>query len=277
MRPLPVLLLSLCLLGAGGCLGIRDKYESEPWTARQWHDALAENQLRLLKEDQRKRSVVPSVFRESAEALKDQIERIYNYITGNTPFNAAKELLEPARADSRREAIAYFADRPYGREKPYTDYFIEMARTDPNHTVRAMAIRALNRARVAEAVPHFIAALEDEQPLVRLEAAKALANIPDRSAIAALTRHLQPTYEVIVQNQRVEREETVDVRIACADALRNFPEPATAQALVRMLRDPSFSVAWQARRSLMLMTGQDHRYDPAAWLGYLSTAEKPFI
>jgi HEAT repeat protein len=98
---------------------------------------------------------------------------------------------------------------------------------------------------------------------VRLEAAKALANVPDERAIAPLIKRLD------------NAEESVDVRIAAADALRNFRTPLAAQALVRVLRDRDFAVSWQARKGLKLMTGRDYRYDQAAWLTYLSE-EAPF-
>jgi hypothetical protein len=36
------------------------------------------------------------------------------------------------------------------------------------------------------------------------------------------------------------------------------------------LQDPEFSVAWQARQSLEMLTAQDFRYDQKAWLSYLA-------
>ena len=276
MRAFHSLLLAGCLLFTAGCLNARDKDEKEPWTAADWKDASREDAQRLLSEDQRTTSAVPGAFKKTTDAIADQLERLYNYITGDTPFKAAKDLLDPSYPDRRRKAIIYLADHAYGRQDPYVAYIIEMARTDSDYLVRAMAIRALNRARARAAVPVFVAAMEDQQEFVRLEAAKALANIPDPSAVAALTRHLQPTYEVAVAERRENREESNDVRVACADALRSFKDITTAQSLVRALRDQSFGVSWQARRSLMLMTGKDYRYDQAAWLTYLSGAEKPF-
>jgi hypothetical protein len=66
-----------------------------------------------------------------------------------------------------------------------------------------------------------------------------------------------------------------DVRIACADGLRNFLTTSVAQALIRALDERDFSVAWQAHRSLWLMSGQDFGYNQAAWLNYLTTTQKP--
>jgi hypothetical protein len=36
------------------------------------------------------------------------------------------------------------------------------------------------------------------------------------------------------------------------------------------VNDRDFSVAWQARRSLVYMTNKDFRYDEGGWLGYFS-------
>jgi hypothetical protein len=267
-------LLAGCLLLTAGCLNVRDKEEKEPFTAADWKEATRDDARRMLSEDQL--AGPPGVLKKVGNAIGDQIERIYNYITGDTPFKAAKDLLDPSYPDRRRQAVVYFSDRVYGRQEPYVKYYMELARTDNDHLVRAMAIRALNRARARGALTVFVAAMEDQHELVRLEAAKALANVPDPSATAALTRHLQPTFEVVSREGREDREESTDVRVACADALRSFKDITTAQSLVRALRDQSFGVSWQARRSLMLMTGKDYRFDQAAWLTYLSGTEKPF-
>jgi hypothetical protein len=64
----------------------------------------------------------------------------------------------------------------------------------------------------------------------------------------------------------------MDVRIACAEALRNFHTSESMNALASVLDDQSFGVAWQARQSLELLTGQDFRYDTRSWLNYISSA-----
>lgn len=142
--------------------------------------------------------------------------------------------------------------------------------------MRAAAVRALNRSRDRDAIPVYIRALEDKSELVRLEAAKALANIPDDRAIAPLMQHLEGRLEVRVGDRTEMQQENRDVRIACADALRNFRRLDVAQALIRVLQDQDFGVAWQARQSLNLITGRDFRYSQTAWLGYVTGPDKPF-
>jgi len=66
------------------------------------------------------------------------------------------------------------------------------------------------------------------------------------------------------------------VRVACADALRNFPNKDVARTLVDALREREFEVSWQARKSLILMTGHDYKYDQAKWREFLAGTDNPF-
>ena len=73
-----------------------------------------------------------------------------------------------------------------------------------------------------------------------------------------------------------QQQESRDVRVACADALRNFPTKDVARALTDALRDRQFETAWQARKSLVLMTGHDNQYDQAKWRDYFAKTDRPF-
>ncbi|MFI5380671.1 MAG: HEAT repeat domain-containing protein [Tepidisphaerales bacterium] len=236
----------------------------EPFNGQVWKQALAIDAERAKSETQREEAGGWSVTDKLNQGLWESFVRIYYWITNDSPFNAAKELLNPAYPDKRRQAVMYLSKRPWGREKPYTDFYVEMVKSDDEHLVRSIALRALNRARVADQTALYIKALDDKHELVRLEAAKALANMPDPKAMEPLIKHLQNT------------EENIDVRIACADALRHYKKGQSAQALVSLLRDRSFGLSWQARWTLKLMTGKDYAWDQAAWLQHLTKAEKPF-
>ena len=109
----------------------------------------------------------------------------------------------------------------------------------------------------------MIGALEDESPLVRLEAAKGLANMPNKNAASLLLK--------VFTNPKEEP----DVRIAAADALRYDRTLEVARALVDTLQAPDFGIAWQSRQSLRAMTGQDLRYNQSAWLELLSGSQSP--
>jgi hypothetical protein len=223
-----------------------------------------------------------------------------------TPARYAHDMESPESPDLQREAIFKLAAYSWGQKPPYTQRYSQIAE-DPavDYTVWSAAVRALNRARDHSATPIFIRLLDyplgrpqptrletedwmhrsaDErelaqrnqevegayryqtgtQSLVRLEAAKALANIPDEKAINTITDHLL-------------HDQSKDVRIACADALRNYHTLETARVLVNALTDPDFSVAWQARVSLIVMTGQDFRYDHDQWLNYFGHSRSPFV
>ncbi len=186
----------------------------------------------------------------------------WDRLRDDTPAHAARKILDINSADNRREGILRETDWDFGRREPYTHLYRNTATIDTDYSVRAAALRALNRSRDANAVPQFLTGLKDGETLVRLEAAKGLANVPDERALHDLIVHMQSDLNV-------------DVRIACADALRNFKRAETARVLVQELTDSEFSVAWQARQSLRLMTGYDYRYDQAQWLNFLASGFKP--
>jgi len=239
----PILLALASLWILTGCGAHR--YHEEPWTDKAWKQAQADNQQRLLIEDERKKPVsLLGPIDKLTATIGDVTVTIYNYITGNTPFNAAKNLLDPAYPDHRREAVVYLS----------------------------------NRSRRKQVIDLYVRALDDENDGIRLEAAKSLANMPDPSAMTPLINHLQERAGVRVSaSDKMEtRDENPDVRIACADALRNFRKIEAANALVRVLRDRNFGVSYQARESLKLITGKDFRYNQTAWLDYLSSQPAGF-
>ena len=192
-----------------------------------------------------------SVFIEYPSRFVDLFRR-------DTPSASAVALEDPKLADRRRTAIVALADRRFGKAPPYTTRYAQMAQFDNDPSGRATAIRALNRSRDGTAVGVFIGGLADESPAVRLEAAKALSNIPDAAAAPALLK--------LFQNPA----EPLDNRVAAADALRQYRSLENARALVNVLADRDFALSWQARQSLRTMTGEDKRYDQSAWLSVLT-------
>jgi hypothetical protein len=73
----------------------------------------------------------------------------------------------------------------------------------------------------------------------------------------------------------IDATESRDVRIAATDAVKYYKTVEVARALSGLVTDRDFSVAWQARRSLVYMTGRDFGYDEGAWLGYFAGPGKP--
>ena len=190
--------------------------------------------------------------------------RLGSTLSGHTPRKAAGNMEDPYFPDERREGINELVKKDFGRRPPYTERYAQIAKADNDWLVRATAIRALNRSRDRTATPIFIAALDDKNEQVRLEGAKALIHLPDDKAVTPLVRVVQ------------DGNEYKDVRIAAAEALQHYRNLEAARALANSLSSRDFGIAWQSRQTLILLTGQDLRYDEAAWLAYLTGPEKPF-
>jgi hypothetical protein len=185
-------------------------------------------------------------------------------VTGKTPIADVKKMEDKDNPDARRQGITALASKSWGQVEPYTKRYRQIAQSDADPTVRAAAVRALNASRDRAAVPVFIAALLDNSPAVRLQAAKALSNVPDPSAADGLSR--------TVGNQTEQK----DVRIAAAEALRHYRTIGVARVLAGTLAGKDFGVAWQSRWSLRILTGKDYKYDERAWLEYFTGPGKPF-
>lgn len=191
------------------------------------------------------------------------LRRVTSLVTGRTALRDVRMMENASSPDERRQGIHSLSSREFGQREPYTRRYRQIAQADPDYLVRAAAIRALNRSRDRAAVPVFIAALTDQAEMVRLQAAKALSNVPDQSAAEPLAR--------VLGNQG----ETKDVRIAAAEALRHYRNITVARVLAGTMAQRDFGIAWQSRWSLRVLTGRDYRYDERAWLEYLTGPDKP--
>lgn len=170
----------------------------------------------------------------------------------------AANKLRSEQPGERRAGLAELASRSYFREQPYLDLYIVLARYDADPIVRASALRVLNRTRAPEARSVFAEALGDASPRVLVEACKGLSNNPS------------PAAEERLRVLLADDTQPAAVRIAAADALRHYPGIESRRALVAVLLDRDFGVAWQSRRSLVMGTGRDFRYEQAAWLESLA-------
>jgi hypothetical protein len=195
-------------------------------------------------------------------SIGTSISRLFKGASGDTPAKYA-QMMESPSADARREGIGGLMDLDFAHKPPYTTRYAQIAQADSDPLVRATALRALSRSRDKSATDLFVKALGDPNKQVRLEGVKALINVPDKNAI-------QPLLKLLTRP-----EEDKDIRIAAADALRHYKTLEVARALVQMLSDRDFGIAYQSRRSLKALTGKDLRYDETAWLNYLTGPEKP--
>ena len=191
-------------------------------------------------------------FGQLGQALSDGFARI----DGSPPgyLTAAQTLARPdATPDALRRAMFDLARRDFGRKPPYTEAYAKFAVGNKDPLVRASAVRALNLSRDAASGPVLVGRLADPSPLVRLEAAKALGNVPTKDAGAPLLALAE------------DKQQPADVRLAAVDALRRYDTTPVKEALARVLEADDFSLAWQARRSLVTLTQKDCGYDVDAW------------
>jgi hypothetical protein len=188
--------------------------------------------------------------------LADQISGV--------PSRYGHQLGDKENPDTRREGIMGLVARPWGETPLYTQAYAAICGDNSQDPlVRATALRALNRSRVSQYTPLYLTQLTDPSPLVRLEACKALNRMPDVNAIPQLLKMIG------------RQEEEKDVRIAATEALRHYKKLEVARALVGLLNERDFGIAWQARRGLHDITHKNFGYDEAAWLNYLTGPDKP--
>jgi hypothetical protein len=195
--------------------------------------------------------------------LTGRAAQFFRTLVGDAPIRDVRMMENQNSADQRRKGIYKLVRRDFAQRGPYTQRYQQIAKSDPDPTVRAAAIRALNASRDKSAVPVFIAALTDKSEPVRLQAAKALSNIPDPTAADPLSR--------VLGNQAESR----DVRIAASEALRHYRNADVARVLTGTLSGRDFSLAWQSRWSLKILTGRDLGYDERKWLDYVTGPNKP--
>jgi uncharacterized protein YceK len=245
----------------GGCSSISDSTAPGPVDRSLYQDAILQNQQRLAGEDVR---IVP-LYKTPLKAVGLGLDALFcepfvhffDYLAHDTAAYAARKMADKSSPDNQREGMLRLTDFEFARHGIYPQEYATEAQNGGDYTVRAAGLRALNRCRARGHTLLFEEAMTDGQDLIRLEAAEALGNIPDPEAIGTLVVHLGNV------------EPSVDVRIACAEALRNYHTHEAMQALIDELSDQDFGVAWQARQSLELLTGQDFRYDAKAWMNYL--------
>jgi len=267
MRYLTPLLLTLITMLAAGCgASIKDRGGAGPVDPGLYASAVELNQQRIAGEDH---PLHPMAVMHPQEAVEEGYDKmighplthLWEVMWGDTPAKAVRQMLDADNPDNRWKGTLRLAEFAFARKGDDAMKVYAKFPRDPHEDwiVQAAGIRALNRSRATGYTALFVKALNDvdQKDLPRLEAAKALANIPDELAISALAQHAR-------------EDKSLDVRIACIDALRNFRTTEVLRTLVNVLNEKDFSVVWQARQSLAMITGQDFRYNSRAWLDYVA-------
>jgi len=189
---------------------------------------------------------------QEARPLRVTIPNPMNWFRGATPEQQVDMLYDERDPDRIREGIALVSGHDWGLEEPYLERYADLARNDPDPSVRSAALRALAKARDDEYAATAVAALADEDAMVRLDASAALDVLVGPEAAGPLRRHART-------------DDSSDVRGSCARALRHYDTQAVRETLVRCLLDEAFAVRYQARKTLMGLTGHELGYDPEEW------------
>ena len=157
-------------------------------------------------------------------------------------------------ADRRRKGVVGLAKKDWAaRDQRILNGFADIAKNDPDASVRSAAVRALGSSGDSAYVDTLAAALSDISTSVRWDAAVALDQNPGQPAIAPLSK-------------RAIGDNSLDVRMACAKSLRHYREKQVVRTLVMCLEDREFGVRYAAHRSLVEITGSDRGAEYEDWL-----------
>lgn len=195
---------------------------------------------------------------EGADSLFDVI------FTQPTSEEAVTLALDEFSSDARFRGIGLLMNQPGGA----TESALELYRDrldDEDAGVRQVAAMAIGLHGEPADAEQLAVLLSDDDPRVRLEAARSLQRIHNPAVVRALLRSIRPEAET---DQRV--------RSASAAALGQYPESRVLQGLVGALDDVFLAVNAEAVWSLETLTGQDLGLVPSAWLAWIREQEDPF-
>ena len=175
-------------------------------------------------------------------------------LLGPSPKQQVIMTLDVDDADQRREGIARLSSKKWGLREPYLEYYALLLNKDADALVRCAAVSALGRAGDRKYLKNIAAVMSDKSSAVRWDAAVALDNVTGDAAVEPLRR-------------AAIHDDSMDVRMCSARALRHYDRPEVIRTLVACLSDPAFGVRYQARASLVQITGRDMGSEPHSWAG----------
>ncbi len=182
-----------------------------------------------------------------------------------SPADAAAWAADPYDADKRARGMSMLANAPFGGAEAYVKLYRERL-NDDNAPVRATACRSLGLHGASEDVPRIVPLARAEEPLVRLDAVRALQRLHNRAAIP-----------VLIERLNLEKESEPEIRAEAASALGQYPEDRVLQSLIIALADPSLLVNKNAQDALRTLTGNDDLpADRKLWVDWAKLNETPF-
>jgi HEAT repeat protein len=181
------------------------------------------------------------------------------------PEIAARQAVNAYNSDDRFRGTQQLSSASFAGEAPYVALFAQNAK-DKDAGVRAVSARALGnngRSEHAALVAELLA--KDEDPVVRIESARALQRLHDGAVVPVLLERLKPS-----------AEEEPQVRLECASALGQYRENRVVEALIAALGDDDLAVNERARGALRTLTGQDLGTSQRAWQAWYKESENLF-
>ena len=188
-----------------------------------------------------------------------------------TPADAAAWAADPYDADKRARGMSMLANAPFGGAEAYVKLYRERAKPSDKGVydaspVVATACRALGMHGNGEDVAQIVPLGRFEEPMVRLDAVRALQRLHNRAAIP-----------VLIERLNMDKESEPEIRAEAASGLGQYAEDRVLQSLISALADQSLLVNKNALESLRTLTGNDETpADRKLWVEWVKAHETPF-
>jgi len=156
----------------------------------------------------------------------------------------------------RLDAVRQIATQSTGTDsqdqRDRTDQLARQIQIEPDPLIREAIIETISRFRTPLSGQVLTAGLNDTDEAVRLACCRALGARGESASITSLAAVLQ-------------KEESIDVRLAAAEALGNIKSPEAVQALVVALDDRDPAMQYVGVQSMRSITGKDYGGNVQAW------------
>jgi HEAT repeats len=192
-----------------------------------------------------------------------------------SPPNPFLVLRDSQDGDKRARALrALHEPKPNGGTQQDQEAVVKIlttaASSEKQPLCRLAAIQALSSFKDPRAVEGLTQAFynagafpPDTATIIRCQALTALGRTKNSAAVELLARVV---HEPPAEGTDLERQQTVDIRIAAARALGNFNRPQASEALLQVLRtEKDVALRDRAAESLQVCTGKNHPADAKAW------------
>lgn len=125
------------------------------------------------------------------ETVSQDLQLLGSILTPPSPTEAAVMMLNPHNPDDRREGTVLISNADFGGEPQYVRFYQESVERENDPTVLAVSIRALSRHGTQEHAPLIARHLAHTNMQVRWEAAKGLQRLHDPQVITGLLNLLR--------------------------------------------------------------------------------------